>query len=1494
MQKFKLFKETFWQAFKYKIQILSLIILTLMLTTIITVTWTTINRVTNSQKNYEYNQNMNFDYISHFNAKKKKLDNQSITFSPIFDIFNNYQTTNISEAINWKKNNNTKTIIKNELKFSTSLIKIGNSINDNIKPLGKNNLEFIKTNDNQTIVKFKDILKWDQINYENSDFKNSLFGQILKQKYENNINSTQFQRLYDQYRILVEKKINQVLEHYLTKMYNRFKNKINSNVDHFINDFINSNKTKWKINNITDETILWKDNIALNDDETDKNYISKEDYYNFFKEKYKNKTAAYNDYYQRAFLENGFRGTLGGYLLQKSQDNGSYRTSITPFKKADNNTQYLNVELLGALAQNEEWQDIYQLWKKHIQLVGIISNFDVEMRSEYIYSDYTKKNKYRIVNYDDQKNLRIMEGKKPESPNQIAISPQFAHINKYKIGDFLKIGNYNLLITGIGGDSFTILPIVNNITYIPNPASEGIIFVHPNIFISDKLAKDSDIEEWSSLYLAHNGLNKSNDIKQWNLFINDKNAYNSIYIEIISEKQNLYAKEHNINKVIADNEQLSLTKMQDISDYLYLSRGYSSLNDFLWVYIIFTVLISLSTLVLVLFSSTLIIKKAIERDSNKIWILSALGYKKWTLIMSYWAYPAIIAIFSLPLGWLIGIGLQIPIINIFNSFFIIEYNIINFDPWPLLISYAIICILTIGVSSITAYLKINKFSKSINNHIPARLIAGTLSNRFYNHTFARLSFKIRFKWIFATISYKKIITMFITIMFSTLAIGMSLMLPAIVKSLENSYYKFLNYQTRIDFNSPISNMPLSRFALSPWKGIDAISDDPNYPISENKPLSDYIFNDKTGNWQKTIESEIITSSKILNQLIFNFYWNNGRAITPGWIEYIVNQVKNKEVANLIATITIPIIKQLLPNAPDPKSSNWKEALNELFAGNYPSYVRENLQDPKRKNRFAIGWNTMVYNNEEDELYTYFDTLVNKKVAKTYGIKPNTKMINFEKNSIKLSDTYLNQNGSTIIPVIINKPMAVSHNLKVNSIINFQPIDRKLQYQSSNNIWYTVPKQWWKYDNPNNDLQDIYEMSMDKWTLYNGPDKFGYKNKYTNSSEIQEFTNINDAILTLPISKVKIFNEELKKTVEYPGLSSNINTFLENINKLKIPTVAKNKYVVEKKGNWWILRPYTPYASNTNYVTKDILQSRPLELLVGRPDQKVFALINTIINKEKVIDKITPQFLKVNNRQEALINNPQDQDFSNKYIYKVVAIHESYNEPSIFINQKIANNILQYNDKVISETPYFRNTDQFKEELNWFNGRFSTNPIASDVNTRFSISQINGDYSINGANDYSVSSVKSPDLLSIKKTLIGQLTSLSVSLASLFIIAAITISILIIIMISNFLLHQLSKMMALLKILGYSNNEINSTIWTVFSIPLIVGFSLGFISAWFLTKLLIYALGTLTGFILPVYFQWWLLLATLTLIAIIFSLTFILSTINLRKMRVLELVTTSQE
>lgn len=347
--------------------------------------------------------------------------------------------------------------------------------------------------------------------------------------------------------------------------------------------------------------------------------------------------------------------------------------------------------------------------------------------------------------------------------------------------------------------------------------------------------------------------------------------------------------------------------------------------------------------------------------------------------------------------------------------------------------------------------------------------------------------------------------------------------------------------------------------------------------------------------------------------------------------------------------------------------------------------------------------------------------------------------------------------------------------------------------------------------------------------------------------------------------------------------------------MKLPTVAKDKYVVEKKNDWWILRAYAPYASNNNYVTKRVLQDAPLELLVAKPEQKILALINTIINKEKINNTVvTPEFLRVNNRQEALINNPQDQDFNNNYIYKVIAIHDSYNEPSIFINQKFANNILQYNDKTIKDTPHFKNTDQFNEELNWFNGRFSTNPIATDVNTRFSISQKNGDYTINGSSDYSISSVKAPDLLSIKKALIGQLTSLSVALASLFIIASITISILIIIMISNFLLHQLAKMMALLKILGYSNNEINNTIWTVFAIPLIVGFTIGFISAWFLTKLLIYALGTLTGFILPVYFQWWLLLATLSLIAIIFSLTFILSTISLKKMRVLELVTTSQE
>lgn len=1482
----KLFKQAFWGAFKHKIQIISLILLTIILSTTITLTWITTRWLLDGETAMN-SATTPFNYSYRFNSKNIPSI-QSI--SPTFNICTAFSKSSLAES-------NTSKSIKDN---STPILTIAKDKNDPtgcLLPLISESLDItekIASDNNITIenISFKNLLKWEKINTNSLAFKNSLFGQILHKKYHD-IPNNEFKILYEQYTTLVEQYINPIFAFYLFNLYKANSDKLKypkktTDADYFdkvkafkeifLRDFVNARNGDSWIRDINNETDLSSDNVPIFGGGINIfQQLTKEDYEKRFPQA--------TNFNNKAFFKQGFKGDLGNILMNINKDNNEIIFQLTNDHINDNkDSSYLDVAKyltlpIGGTSLRNNWDISQAIWNHHNKLVGLLSNFNVNLRQEYLFSDFATNIRYRVIsinpNNDAKKNnIKIISGTYPTGANQIVINPQFAEKYNYKIGDTLKIGSYKLIITGIGGDNFTSLPVVHPINFLPNPAKEAVLFVNHQLFIRDEFIRYSDIEDISNVYLTYTGNHIANDFELFRLFLNDNFKKNNNSIETVYQKMLAYNNNpQDIQKITEDLKITSTIENSDSNNYI--NRGFNSLPTITRTYTWFSIIIVIFMTMLTVFATVLIIRKTVERNATQIGVLKALGYENKTIIGSYWSYALITTILAVPIGWIVGSILQIAVMKIFENFFTIPNNIFYFDIIPFLIALAINIIVILITVTITAYKQVAKNTITLlrpnSDNKPSKAISG-----IHKRWFAFGSFKTRFRLALASVSYKKIIIMFVTILIASFTIAIALMIPAAVRSLDDSYYGLLKYQTNAEFQQPISNIPTTRYNLYPWKGIDAQNQSLDYPITEIRPVADYYKDAPANSWKKLSDNtQNINLDNILKQIAYNYYWTGGRGISLGWLEQISKDFNNNpKLSGLLSTIICPMVNTILTtNAEINTSDNWRTCTMNAIETAVPSYIKDFLNISGRKQRLTITHNTLPYNAKEDELYTYYDANLNNVAFKTLGVKPNSDMI-----ALKESSKYIQEKKwLDKIPAVINRAMQIKHNLKVDSIFESEVQQKQLQYMSANNKWYPAHTSFWIYRDENNS-ENIYNMPLDKWSIndnnspYGWTNHYGYKENDIGDDDIaKSYRNLNEIILRLPKEEITIDN------IKYPAIK---DEFLKEIINAKIPT-NNNKFVIEQSSDnkWWHIRAFVPFATKNKFVDENFMTSA-LNLLNQSYDNPLWNIFIAILDGKTIGNKEIPKILKID-------NTPIPQ----KVKYQVKAIHESYGELKVYINQRVANQILGFNATTSSE---IYKKDPFNNEPLWFNGRLSSNPELTDVTSRYSTTSTLGDYSIASLNDNVANTVTNSELLTVKRELIKNLTTVASSIAAIFILGSISLSVIIVIMISNLLVHQFAKLMAIMKIQGYKYREINSLTLSMFIPAAIIGFIVGFISAWFIFQGILWTIGIFTGFIIPLYFQWWLLPITLATITIIYTLTYIISTETLKRMNVLELVKSSDE
>lgn len=1150
-------------------------------------------------------------------------------------------------------------------------------------------------------------------------------------------------------------------------------------------------------------------------------------------------------------------------------------------------------------------------------------------------------------------NMKVFEGIYPSSSSQIAISPQYARSHGIRPGSTITINNKPFIVSAIAGDAYNIYPTINSLDPVPNTRTEFIAYVLPDAFNTGSWfdAKDkTDVSlmyflPWKNVPISAFDISYFNDYFQKTIFGDNKlsDHYQYDYDQYLIEK---YIKN---NPDYPSKYQLSqnLVVTESDSQFSAYAKGRlllnSTLNGFKYAALIGVVFL----VGIIIFITYLIVKKAIQKGQVSMGILKSSGYSTWKIIVSYLSYPIMVLLIAIPIGWFVGLAVQVYFTEIFNSLFILPYNVLDFNFIPLLISIVLVCGFVLITTLITGYKMLQKEPLDLIKQ-NSDISVGNMHKVGWLQAKLENNFKYRFLLSLSKTSWKKIAVTSLVIAIATLAITATVSIPATITNMKDNYFKTQKYKNYYQYQTPIPNMPMSKYGLYAWNNLNNSNKEPYYPVSATMPWpDDVVINDRTtGNklawydplkYQKTddtsnfkdiikfepsvpqeirdditnkIGSELLSLSNgplTMNFLTWSYSWMGGRAFSNALLKDLSNLdlSNNKNFSTSLITFATTVLPGIL-NVPNPGVTPGPDAIVEILKQTLPGFIRQILDNkgPNAYDYFSIGHNTVAYNpnynsdvkGAEEELVTQFqlgsaDTnLVKRGFLDVEGINPETKMLVMNSNLINR----LKYNSSAnIVPMVVNRSFAAKFNLAVGNEFNASPNVKTLYYLNNQNKLVPMPKDSWYYGpNPVNQqpgdfgTKSIWSNSANKWN-YRGEkkvDNTDYNDSYGYTYNGVYDKNGNRVLSKEPNSWNNLNEVWLKLPADITGSakSGTIRTAYADSN---LPFNVSN--IASSDGNW--IKPFS-YEVADKYHDKEM---DPTNLLLERVPEWYGAMLDKNILVADNNLHLGTLSDDIENNMPLWWKNIVGSTPITKY--HIIGIQDSYDTPRAYIDQKWANSILgysYYNDRSETKDPTYA-----PGIYQWFSGKLSASDDIYDIIGRMSFKRSADDYTL-----YSMSNLKgnneeqmiaNSDLLLRKKEMLEKMSDIALSASLLFIITTILCSILIVIMITDAFTDQFRRFMSHMKAEGYTNQEINSFTLGIFTPWVLVGYGVGY-GLGFLTVFgFIQVITKVAGLALPFSFIWWIVPLSFAIIAVIYFSTFIINTYQLDKMDLIALLKTDE-
>ena len=456
-------------------------------------------------------------------------------------------------------------------------------------------------------------------------------------------------------------------------------------------------------------------------------------------------------------------------------------------------------------------------------------------------------------------------------------------------------------VRGYGLSADLTSPIIDNTTPIPNKEKNGIIYVdYHNFGLEHKQEQYQYGSDMLTQPFYHYNKPKDKAYIDSNL---DKDTYyvgtfnnhtNTGWDNLTSGQKEALMNQflHNpppdyktTHHYVTNNNKPIIYNLND-SGYKYYGRTaflMTTLNAFTtYVAFLLIFLVTLTILGLVF-----VIRKTVTKERKQLGFLKAMGYRSWPIMLSFLAFPIVVAFLGGLIGYLIGLFIQNSFIGIFTNYFNINYGSFTFSWLSLFFSLVILFAVLSAVTLITVGVMLRMRVVEMMRGTSKRDLKVRWVTRKLNNSVRHASFDNRFRMTIFTSSFGRMTTVFFTVMIGTFLLTTAVMGHKIMEDNLSDYNKGQNYNTKTLYNSPVWNLPTTFYKTydPQTKYISNNPHDPNASFNNNETKMWEDAYKGTMGTQYYAENPQMFQSDFLHQDLSNLDW---RALSKSGLEALNN------------------------------------------------------------------------------------------------------------------------------------------------------------------------------------------------------------------------------------------------------------------------------------------------------------------------------------------------------------------------------------------------------------------------------------------------------------------------------------------------------------------------------------------------------------------------------------------------------------------------------
>ncbi len=267
---------------------------------------------------------------------------------------------------------------------------------------------------------------------------------------------------------------------------------------------------------------------------------------------------------------------------------------------------------------------------------------------------------YSFLLYDDENKVNkpyVLDGRMPETADEIAVFPEYASKNNIKMGDTLVIEGNSFTVVGTAYQANYMLPVIGN--------DEDTM---------DTMFLENDKK--TAVFATSEGYNKisgSSDYTYSAVFNELEGVYDS------SEVIELYRPFRGSLTGIVNESGIEDAAYISMAVPYYLNANISSVFGEMQNMKTMGSVLSRVILVLALIIVGFMVKKRIENDGKQLGVLKSLGYSSREIATGYMALPLIAGLIGLTLGFIVGSFVSIPLINLLRESYLVPSDGYVFD-----------------------------------------------------------------------------------------------------------------------------------------------------------------------------------------------------------------------------------------------------------------------------------------------------------------------------------------------------------------------------------------------------------------------------------------------------------------------------------------------------------------------------------------------------------------------------------------------------------------------------------------------------------------------------------------------------------------------------------------------------------------------------------------------------------------------------------------------